>query len=53
MFDRLYLYWRWLKIKRVKVRRYIEIELPAFSTVSEKALGDNFPVLASTFVRTE
>ncbi len=39
MFEKLNLYWRWLRIKRVKARRY--------------AAGDNFPVLVRTLVRVE
>jgi hypothetical protein len=53
MVEKLNLYWRWLRIKRVKARRYIQLELPSFSRVSEYASGDNFPVLASTLVRME
>ncbi|MCM8811946.1 MAG: hypothetical protein NC910_02725 [Candidatus Omnitrophica bacterium] len=53
MFRRWYLYWRWLRIKRVKVGRAIEVELPRFSRMSEYAAGDNFPVLSRTLVRAE
>ncbi len=53
MIEKLNLYWRWLRIKRVKARRYIQVELPSFSRVSEYASGDNFPVLARTLVRVE
>ncbi len=44
MVEKLNLYWRWLRIKRVKARRYIQVGLCA---------GDNFPVLARTLVRAE
>lgn len=40
---RLNLYWRWLRMKRVKVLRQIQ---PILSRVDEHAAGDNFPVLA-------
>lgn len=53
MVEKLNLYWRWLRIKRVKAKRYIQLELPSFSRVSEYAAGDNFPVLARPLVRTE
>ena len=51
MLEKLNVYWRWLRIKRVKVRRYVQVELPSFSRVSEVACGDNFPVLAGTLAR--
>jgi len=38
MFERLNLYWRWLRIKRVKARRYVQVELPSFSRVSEESV---------------
>lgn len=53
MFERLNLYWRWLRIKQVKARRYIQVDLSSFSRVSEVACGDNFPVLAGTLARVE
>lgn len=53
MLRKWYLYWRWLRVKRVKVGRSIQVELPRFSRVSEYAAGDNFPVLARTLVRAE
>ena len=53
MFRKMSLYWRWLRVKRVKVgRRIQQVELPSFSRVSEYAAGDNFPVLARTLVST-
>lgn len=53
MLKKLALYWRWLRIKRVKVRRYISVGVPSFGPISEKAAGDNFPVLTRTLVRVE
>lgn len=53
MLRRLQLYWRWMRMKKVKVRRYILVELPSFGPMSEKTAGDNFPVLARTLVRAE
>ena len=53
MLKKWHLYWRWLRIKRVKVSRSIQVDLPRFSRVSEYAAGDNFPVLARTLVRAE
>ena len=37
--------WRWLRIKRVKARRVVELELRGFSRLNERITGDNFPVL--------
>lgn len=53
MFRRVHLYFRWLRIKRVKARRFVQVALPSFSRVSEHAAGDNFPVLTHTLVRAE
>lgn len=53
MFRTAYLYWRWLRRKRLGVQRYIRVELPSFRAVSEQAAGDNFPVLTRVLVRTE
>ncbi len=53
MLEQFNLYWRWLRIKRVKVRRYVRVELPGFSRLNEKASGDNFPVLARTLAKAE
>ena len=53
MLKKLSLYWRWLRIKRVRVGRSIQVDLPRFSSVSEHAAGDNFPVLARTLARAE
>ncbi len=53
MLNRLYLYWRWFRIKKVKVNRYVLVELPGFGPMSEHVAGDNFPVLARRMVRVE
>ena len=53
MLRRCRLYWRWLRIKRVKVGRFIQLDLPRFSRMSEYAAGDNFPVLDRAFARAE
>ncbi len=53
MLKQLYLYWRWVRIKRVKVNRYIQLDFPRFGPISEEAAGDNFPVLTRTSVGIE
>lgn len=53
MLKKLSMYWRWLRMKRGKVQRYVVVELPSFGAMSERAAGDNFPVLARTLVRAE
>jgi len=53
MLKELRLYWRWLRMKQVRVRRYVLVDPPSFNSISEKVAGDNFPVLARTLVRAE
>ncbi len=53
MLRKFQLYWRWLRIKRARAGRSIQVELPRFSRVGEQAAGDNFPVLAGTLARSE
>lgn len=47
---KLYLYWRWMRRSRVRLRRVVMVALPRVIRGSERAVGDNFPVLTTRTV---
>lgn len=47
MWMKLYLYWRWIRRSRIRLKRAMWVALPKAVPWSEHAAGDSYPVLTT------